>query len=450
MIVDDVHSRLNATDVRAVVAPDSLSALRLVVARAQGPLALCGGRHAMGGQQFCAGGTLVDTRRLDRVLAVDETCGTIEVEAGIQWPALVDALAPTPWAIRQKQTGADDLAIGGAVSANVHGRGLALRPFVDDLERLVVVDATGEVRVCSRTENADLFALAVGGYGLVGAVYSATLRLERRRTLERVVELGDVDGLCEAFAARIAGGYTYGDFQFAVDPASRDFLRRGVFSCYRPVDDAEPPEDRRALSAAQWRTLLQLAHTDKSRAFDLYARHYLATTGQLYLSDRHQLAQYAGGYHDEVGPGSEMISELYVPRERLADFMRAAAEHLRRLDANVVYGTIRLIERDDESFLAWAREPWACVIFNLHVEHTRAGIEFAAYAFRRLIDLALAEGGSFYLTYHRWATRAQLDAAHPRLGEFLERKLEWDPAERFQSEWYRHMKRLYAAEEQAA
>jgi hypothetical protein len=90
------------------------------------------------------------------------------------------------------------------------------------------------------------------------------------------------------------------------------------------------------------------------------------------------------------------------------------------------------------------------VIFNLHVEHTRAGIEFAAYAFRRLIDLALAEGGSFYLTYHRWATRAQLDAAHPRLGEFLERKLEWDPAERFQSEWYRHMKRLYAAEEQAA
>lgn len=33
-------------------------------------------------------------------------------------------------------------------------------------------------------------------------------------------------------------------------------------------------------------------------------------------------------------------------------------------------GTIRLIERDDETFLAWARQPYACVIFNLHVVHT--------------------------------------------------------------------------------
>ena len=53
----------------------------------------------------------------------------------------------------------------------------------------------------------------------------------------------------------------------------------------------------------------------------------------------------------------------------------------------VIYGTVRLIERDDETFLAWAREPWACVIFNLHVTHTPAGIAAATDAFRRLIDL---------------------------------------------------------------
>ena len=36
----------------------------------------------------------------------------------------------------------------------------------------------------------------------------------------------------------------------------------------------------------------------------------------------------------------------------------------------MIYGTVRLIERDDETFLAWARDRYACVIFNLHVEHT--------------------------------------------------------------------------------
>ena len=50
--------------------------------------------------------------------------------------------------------------------------------------------------------------------------------------------------------------------------------------------------------------------------------------------------------------------------------MEAAREELRRRRANVIYGTIRLIERDDETFLPWARDRYACVVFNLHVDHT--------------------------------------------------------------------------------
>jgi FAD/FMN-containing dehydrogenase len=105
-----------------------------------------------------------------------------------------------------------------------------------------------------------------------------------------------------------------------------------------------------------------------------------------------------------------------------------------------VYGTVRLVERDAESVLAWAREPWACVVVNLHVEHTPTEIDNAASAFRRLIDLALERGGSFYLTYHRWATRRQLLTAYPQLPTFLDAKLEHDPGELFQSDWYRWLR----------
>ena len=34
-----------------------------------------------------------------------------------------------------------------------------------------------------------------------------------------------------------------------------------------------------------------------------------------------------------------------------------------------IYGTIRLIRKDEDAFLAWARDDFACVIFNLHVDH---------------------------------------------------------------------------------
>jgi FAD/FMN-containing dehydrogenase len=451
-IVNDVHSRLNATAVDDIVPVDSLAAIQssLVRARDAGqPVAIAGGRHAMGGQQFCSGGVVLDTRALARVLELDLGRQTIEVEAGIQWPALAGALLDSPLAFAQKQTGANDLSLGGALSANVHGRGLAMRPFISDVESFVLVRPDGIAVRCSREEQSDLFKLVVGGYGLFGVIYSVVLRLVPRRTLERVVELRTVDELGSAFAERIDQGFVYGDFQFAIDPRSDDFLRRGVFSCYRPVADRAIPAAQRVLRADDWRALLRLAHADKTRAFELYARHYLATTGQLYRSDAHQLALYDGAYHADVGPGSEMISELYVPRALLGDFMAAAAGELRRLEADVIYGTVRLIERDDESVLAWAREPWACVVFNLHVEHTRVGVERAAAAFRRLIDIALDRGGSFYLTYHRWATREQLETAYPQLPDFLQAKLERDPGDLFQSDWYRYLRSTLALEEAA-
>jgi FAD/FMN-containing dehydrogenase len=420
-------------------------------------LAIAGGRHAMGGQQFCAGGVLLDTRSLDRVLFFDRATGTIEVEAGLQWPGLIEYLAreqegaEAQWGIAQKQTGADRLSIGGAVASNVHGRGLTMRPLIGDIESLVLVDANAESLVCSRDERPDHFRHVCGGYGLFGCVYSARLRLLPRRVLERVVELHLMDDLPRLFEERIADGFLYGDFQFATDDRSADFLRRGVFSCYRPVEyEGSLPEGQRMLSRDDWNRLIYLAHTDKAEAFKQYSSHYLATSGQLYFSDAHQFADYRDGYHAQVdelmrapAPCTEVISELYVPRDRLVDFMAAVAEDFRQFQVNVVYGTIRLIERDDESFLAWAREPWACVIFNLCTPHTDEGIAEAIQSFRRLIDHALERGGSYYLTYHRWATREQVEAGHPRFAEFLQRKLEHDPDERFQSDWYRHYRSMF-------
>jgi hypothetical protein len=242
----------------------------------------------------------------------------------------------------------------------------------------------------------------------------------------------------------------YGDFQFAVDESSPAFLRDGILSCYRPVPSQTPVTAQpRELSRTDWRRLVDLAHTDRRRAFQRYTEHYLSTAGQVYWSDTHQLSVYLDNYHRPLDrrlgarvSATEVIGELFVPRAALAGFMAEAAADLRRRGVVVIYGTVRLIERDGESFLEWAREPYACVVLNLHTEHSRQGLDATAGAFRSLIDLALRRGGSYYLTYHRWATAPQVEAAHPRMKEFLRRKAERDPAGLFQSEWYRHHQAL--------
>jgi FAD/FMN-containing dehydrogenase len=450
----DVHCGLHRTRVAGVAVPGDLADLRAALARAAEErlaVSIGGGRHAMGGQQLGEGTLHLDTRVLSRVLALDRERGLLLAEAGCQWPALIEGYLAAQggaerarWGIAQKQTGADALTLGGALAANAHGRGLAMAPFVADVESFLLVDAGGGLRRCSRDEEPELFALVAGGYGLFGVVYALTLRLRRRRVLERLVEVRTAEELPEAFAARIAEGCLYGDFQFETDERSPTFLRRGVFSCYRPVaDGAVVRAAQRELALEDWVRLLHLAHADKARAFREYAEYYLTTHGQLYWSDTHQLAVYPAGYHRELERrrgmrrGGEMIGELYVPRESLPGFLAAAAALLRARRADVIYGTVRLIERDEDSFLAWAREGWACIVLNLCVEHSPAGAERAAEAFRGLDDLALERGGSFYLTYHRWARRDQLVAAYPRLPQFLAAKRRHDPEERFTSDWYR-------------
>lgn len=459
LTINDIHSQLNATQVAAIIKIESVHGLQNAVraaAAAGARVSICGGRHAMGGQQFGSGSVLLDTSSLNRVINFDAERGLVTVEAGIDWPRLVSHLLwagagqPLAWGIRQKQTGADRLSIGGALSANIHGRGLLMRPFVDDVESFELVDASGSLVLCSRAANPELFALAVGGYGLFGAIATVTLRLSPRRVLERRVAIASIDELPSLFEQRIADGFEYGDFQFATDPGSREFMQAGVFSCYRPIDHARgAPGGQRELTRADWEHLLLLAHADKSRAFAEYARYYMSTDGQLYWSDTHQLASYIDQYHDvldrQLGApckGTEMISELYVPRQDLPAFIAAVRDDARRHDLNIIYGTVRLIEQDTESYLPWARQPWACTVINLHVDHSPEGLRKAAADFRRLIDTAAEFDGSYYLTYHRWATRDQVERCHPNMRNFLGRKRAYDPNDVFTSDWYRHQVRL--------
>lgn len=459
--VNDVHSQLNPTRVHDVISVDSLEAIQGTIRKAgrEGKtVSIAGGRHAMGAQQFGTGTVLIDTTTLNHVLNFDHHEGTIEVEAGIQWPELIEYLLtaqksqPSQWGIVQKQTGADRLSIGGAVAANVHGRGLRLKPIIADVESLALVDGYGNLHTCTRQENAELFRLVVGGYGLFGFVYAVTLHLGPRRKVQRVVETLNVDDLMSAFQKRIADGFLYGDFQFSCDDKSDDFLRKGVFSCYRPVDDNTPiPHGQKELSTRDWQDLIDLGHTAKGEAFQRYADHYLATSGQLYWSDTHQLSTYLDDYHRSLDqrlgtkyPATEIITEIYIPRQTLMEFMDEVRDDFRKNDVNVIYGTIRLIERDEESFLAWAKEPYACIIFNLHTVHTPEGLEHSAAAFRRLINMAIHRGGSYYLTYHKYATREQVLACYPQFPEFLRLKKRYDPEQRFQSDWYRHYRRMFA------
>jgi FAD/FMN-containing dehydrogenase len=273
-----------------------------------------------------------------------------------------------------------------------------------------------------------------------------------RIKLQRVVEVTTIDKLMPAVNERIADNFMYGDFQYVTDDQSEDFMREGVFSCYKPVSDDKPiSTQKRRLDLEDWQKLYALAHVDKAQAYEQYRDYYLSTDGQVYWSDLHQYSTYLKDQNKVLNEArgltnnaSLMISELYVERSKLTVFMENTRNAAREINMNIIYGTVRFIEKDDESFLPWAKESYASVIFNLEVIHTPEGIEKAKKDFRVLIDQALELDGNYFLTYHRWARKDQVESGYPQFKKFLELKKKYDPEERFSSDWYQHYKQMFS------
>ena len=160
---------------------------------------------------------------------------------------------------------------------------------------------------------------------------------------------------------------------------------------------------------------------------------------------------YPDNYHREIDekvhppyPATEIITEIDVPRTTLKGFFDEVREDFRKNKVELIYGTVRIIERDDESFMPWAKQQYACTIFNLHTVHSPDGLQRSADAFRRLIDMASRRGGTYYLTYGRNADRKQVESCYPQFADFLRLKKKYDPEERFQSDWYRHYRTVFA------
>ena len=110
---------------------------------------------------------------LNRILRIDESQGLVEVQAATAWHAIAAQLRPGD---PRAQVWTTMPTVGESLARNAAGPDG--RPAVAHVASLTLVTPEGELRRASRSRDAELFALTVGGHGLFGTLYSVTLRIE--------------------------------------------------------------------------------------------------------------------------------------------------------------------------------------------------------------------------------------------------------------------------------
>lgn len=142
-------------------------------------------RHSTGGQSLPRGGVAIS---FDNPWFEIDTAGkTYRVSAGARWWDVIAKLDPLGFSTKVMQS---NVAFGVASTCtNAHGWPVPFGPFGSTVRALRMVLADGELVECSRNENAELFALAMGGYGYFGVIVDLDVEMTANVMLQRSVSL---------------------------------------------------------------------------------------------------------------------------------------------------------------------------------------------------------------------------------------------------------------------
>ncbi|HJU40107.1 MAG TPA: FAD-binding oxidoreductase [Tahibacter sp.] len=400
-------------------------------------VSFAGARHSMGGQTAARDGVVVDMTGY-RGARYEAATQTVVARAGTRWTDVIAVLEPHGRSVAVMQSN-NVFTIGGSVSVNAHGWQPLSPPVAGSVVRVRAVLPDGRVAALSRDENAELFSLALGGYGLFGAILDvelATVPNARYRARRDVVPIA---GYADAFAREVAArpsqaGLAFG--RIAVTPSH--FMEESILTVFRPEDGAPP-----ALEPTTPSTLARLVF--RGQVGSDYGKE-LRWTAEKWIGDRRVrdavsrnqvFDEGIAGYVNRDPASTDLLQEYFVPRASLTAFVDAARPILRDGGVDLLNITVRDVAEDRDTFLRYADTDMFALVLFFNVPRTAAGDARLAAVGARLADAALALGGRYYLPYRLDARPEQFRRAYPQAERFFALKRRYDPDGVLSNELYR-------------
>lgn len=123
------------------------------------------------------GGNLLVTTGMNRLLAFDPQTGVLTAEAGITLAQILDFAVPRGFFL-PVTPGTKYVTLGGAIANDIHGKNHHVAgTFGSHVPAFELVRSDGTRMICSRGENAEMYAATIGGMGLTGVMTWAQVRL---------------------------------------------------------------------------------------------------------------------------------------------------------------------------------------------------------------------------------------------------------------------------------
>ena len=184
---------------RARTALNAQDALADLKGARPGSLLPFGNGRSYGDSCHHDGGTLVDFRSLNRILAFDPETGILEAEAGVMLHEVTSAVSRYGWFL-PVTPGTQFVTLGGAVANDVHGKNHHRRgSFGCHILGMELIRSDFGAKWLDGRERGALFRATVGGLGLTGFITKVRFRLMKVPSLDVVENVTPFRTLCDYF-----------------------------------------------------------------------------------------------------------------------------------------------------------------------------------------------------------------------------------------------------------
>jgi FAD/FMN-containing dehydrogenase len=393
------------------------------------PVAASVARHSMGGQSLPRDGTAVT---LDGgPLELDTTAKTYRTSAANRWWDVIRILDPRGFSPAVMQSNSD-FGVGSTFCVNAHGWPVPHGPFGSTVKAIRMVLADGTLVQCSRTENAELFGLAMGGYGLFGIIVDLDVEMTPNLLLEPRFERMTPEKFAQAFTHAIDTDTSLAMAYGRMSVSRKNFFDDALMVTYRPA--ANQPATLPAVASAGKLTGLQndiyRAQTGwevaKGLRWFMEARIGPAITGGNATRNSLMAEPVANLAQNDLRR-TDILHEYFVAPERFGEFVAACRDIIPKAHAEFLNVTLRYVAEDHTPALTIAPVRRIAAVMSFSQEASPEGEIDMMQLTEALIDRVTAIGGAFYLPYRLHARRDQVEKAYPAVTAFVAAKRHYDP-----------------------
>ncbi|TYP78889.1 FAD-binding oxidoreductase [Paenibacillus methanolicus] len=438
------YSRLHPVKVSRVVAGKEEEQLRNLVREARDKgltISIAGQRHSQGGHTYYKDGVVLDMTAFNHVLDFDPVRRTIRVQAGATWGDVQDYINPHGLSVKTMQS-QNIFSIGGSLSVNAHGRDIRNGSLIASVESFRLMNAQGETIQVSRTENAALFPLVIGGYGLFGIIVDVTLRLTDDELYRTRTDTMDVYAYHSYFEREVLGNPDVRMHLARISVAPDRFLT-DMYAINYVREDSVPLQAHNRLRERESGVLPAKIMFGISRKSDWGKDALWTMQKALFEREKGQLISRNNAMRSESAfmdyqsaTDHDLLQEYFIPVDRFAGFIDDFRSVLARERLNLLNITVRYVNRDEEAALSYATDDMFALVCLFNVPLSEEGQAHTKQAIQSVIDRVLAHKGTYYLPYAAYPSAAQFHAAYPGAAAFFRAKEQADPAARFVNYFY--------------